>query len=62
MEMGAGRVLKKNNTATQFSVRNITPDIPLRTLTCRPVGVLFTWASDKKAGERQATYVIGFKT
>lgn len=60
MEMGArAEFLKKNNTATQFSVRNITPDE--RTLRVALSGVLFTWASDKKAGERQATYVIGFK-
>jgi len=60
MEMGArAEFLKKNNTATQFSVRNITPDE--RALRVALSGVLFTWASDKKAGERQATYVIGFK-
>jgi conjugal transfer pilus assembly protein TraE len=60
MEMGArADFLKKNNTATQFSVRNITLDE--KTLRVALSGTLFTWASDKKAGERQATYLVGFK-
>jgi conjugal transfer pilus assembly protein TraE len=60
MEMGArADFLKKNNTATQFSVRNITLDE--KTLRVALSGTLFTWASDKKAGERQTTYLVGFK-
>ena len=59
-EMGArAEFLKKNNTATQFSVRSITPDE--KALRVALSGVLFTWTADKKAGERQATYLVGFK-
>lgn len=59
-EMGArSALLKKHNTATQFSVRNITTDET--TMKVALSGSLVTWASDKKAGERGATYLIGFK-
>lgn len=59
-EMGArAEFLKKNNTATQFSVRNITPDEKNHRVALS--GTLFTWTSDKKAGERNATYMVGFK-
>lgn len=60
MEMGArAEFLKKNNTSTQFSVRSVTPDE--KALRVALTGVLTTWASDKKAGERQATFLVGFK-
>ena len=59
-EMGArAEFLKKNNTATQFSVRNITTN--QKDLKVALSGVLVTWVSDKKAGERNATYLVGFK-
>jgi len=59
-EMGArAEFLKKNNTATQFSVRNVTTDE--KGLKVALSGTLVTWTSDKKAGERNATYLVGFK-
>lgn len=59
-EMGArAEFLKKNNTATQFTVRNITTDD--KNLRVALSGTLYTWTSDKKAGERNATYMLGFK-
>ena len=58
-EMGArAEFLHKNNTATQFSVQNVTVDEKKRRVAL--TGALTTWASDKKAGERQVTYLIGF--
>lgn len=59
-DMGArAEFLKKNNAATQFSVRNVTTDE--RNLKVALSGQLVTWTSDKKAGERNATYMVGFK-
>lgn len=59
-EMGArAAFLKKNNTATEFSVRTIAADE--RSMKVAFTGTLITWASDKKAGERSATFLIGFK-
>ena len=59
-EMGArAEFLKKNNAATQFSVRNVTTDE--KNLRVALSGTLVTWTSDKKAGERNATYLVGFK-
>lgn len=59
-DMGArADFLKKNNTSTQFSVRNIKVDKD--NLRVALAGTLDTWVSDKKAGERMATYMIGFK-
>ncbi|MEO1767694.1 type IV conjugative transfer system protein TraE [Thiobacter aerophilum] len=59
-EMGArAEFLKKNNAATQFSVRNVTTDE--KALKVALSGTLVTWTSDKKAGERNATYLVGFK-
>ena len=59
-EMGArAEFLKKNNTATQFSVRNVTTNE--KDLKVALSGTLVTWTSDKKAGERNATYLVGFK-
>lgn len=59
-EMGArAEFLKKNNAATQFSVRNITTNE--KDLKVALSGVLVTWVSDKKVGERNATYLVGFK-
>lgn len=59
-EMGAkAEFLKKNNTSTQFSVRNITVDE--KNLRVALSGTLYTWTSDKKAGERNAAFMVGFK-
>ena len=59
-EMGArAEFLKRNNTATQFSVRTLTTDV--NSLKVALSGSLATWTSDKKAGERPATYLVGFK-
>lgn len=59
-DMGArADFLKKNNAATQFSVRNIKVDTD--NLKVALSGTLDTWVSDKKAGERNATYMVGFK-
>jgi conjugal transfer pilus assembly protein TraE len=59
-EMGVrAEFLKKNNAATQFAVRTITVDE--KNLRVALSGTLSTWTSDKKAGERNATYMVGFK-
>jgi conjugal transfer pilus assembly protein TraE len=59
-EMGArAEFLQKNSVATQFSVRGVTADE--RGLRVALSGTLVTWAGDKKAGERNATYLVGFK-
>jgi conjugal transfer pilus assembly protein TraE len=59
-DMGArADFLKKNNTSTQFSVRSIKVDKD--NLRVALSGTLDTWTSDKKAGERTATYMVGFK-
>jgi conjugal transfer pilus assembly protein TraE len=59
-EMGArAEFLKKNNTATQFTVRNIMTDD--KNLRVALSGTLYTWTSDKKAGERNVTYMLGFR-
>ncbi|MBX3630302.1 MAG: type IV conjugative transfer system protein TraE [Nitrosomonas sp.] len=51
--------LKRNGASSQFAVNNITPDnINLRVALS---GTLYTWVSDKKAGERNATFMIAFK-
>jgi len=59
-EMGArAEFLKKNNVATEFSIRGVATDE--RNLRVALSGTLYTWASDKKAGERNTTYLVGFK-
>lgn len=59
-EMGArAEFLKRNNTATLFSANTITTDEKNRVAAL--TGTLVTWTSDKKAGERTVTYMIGFK-
>lgn len=59
-ELGArAAFLKKNNASTHFAVRTIsTDDEALRVALS---GTLSTWASDKKAGDRSVTYVVGFR-
>lgn len=59
-DMGArADFLKKNNTATLFSVRNVTTDE--RNQRVALSGTLYTYVGDKKGGERNATYMVGFK-
>lgn len=59
-EMGArAEFMKKNNTATLFSVRNVTTDE--RNQRVALSGTLYTYVGDKKGGERSATYMVGFK-
>lgn len=59
-EMGArANFLKKNNTATLFSVRTITTDE--KNLRVALSGTLYTYTADKKAGERNTTFMVGFK-
>lgn len=59
-EMGArAEFLKKNNTATQFAVRSVTTDEKNQRVALS--GTLLTWTSDKKAGERNAVFMVGFK-
>lgn len=59
-EMGArAEWLKKNNASTQFAVRTYTPDKD--NLRVAMTGTLYTWTSDKKAGERNTTYMVGFQ-
>jgi conjugal transfer pilus assembly protein TraE len=58
-EMGArAEFLKKNNTATQFAVRSVTTDET--NLRVALSGTLYTWTSDKKAGERNTVFMVGF--
>ena len=59
-DMGArADFLKKNNVSTQFSVRSVKVDTD--NLKVALSGTLSTFVSDKKAGDRNATYMIGFK-
>lgn len=59
-EMGArAEFLRKNNTATFFSVHNVTPDE--RNQRVALSGTLHTWVADKKASERNTTYLVGFQ-
>ena len=59
-DMGArADFIKKNNVSTQFSVRSVKVDTD--NLKVALSGTLSTFVSDKKAGDRNATYMIGFK-
>lgn len=58
-EAGArAEFLKKNNAATVFSVRTIKVDMPSKRVALS--GTLTTYVTDKRAGERNATYLVGF--
>lgn len=58
--MGAkSEFLRKNNTATQFSTRTIASDE--KAMKVALSGTLITWVADKKAGERNVTFMVGFK-
>src|SRR5574340_1092032 len=47
------------NAATQFSPQSVIPDEAAMKVAL--VGVLLTWVGDKKASEKQTTYVVGFQ-
>jgi conjugal transfer pilus assembly protein TraE len=51
--------IRKNNAATQFSTQAMTLDEGAMKVALS--GVLQTWVSDKKAAEKQTTYVVGFR-
>ena len=59
-EFGArANFIRKNNASTQFSTQAMTVDESAMKVALS--GVLHTWVSDKKAAEKQTTYVIGFR-
>jgi len=51
--------IRKNNASTQFSPQSVTPDEAAMKVAL--TGVLLTWVGDKKASEKQTTYVVGFR-
>lgn len=51
--------IRKNSAATVFAPRTIAADMP--NLRIALTGTLSTYVADKRAGERNATYMIGFK-
>ena len=51
--------MRKNNAATQFSPQSVMADeVGMKVAL---TGVLLTWVGDKKASEKQTTYVVGFR-
>ena len=51
--------IRKNNASTQFSAQSVMPDESAMKVAL--AGVLMTWVGDKKASEKQTTYVVGFR-
>lgn len=51
--------IRKNNAATQFSPQSVMADEAAMKVAL--TGVLLTWVGDKKASEKQTTYVVGFR-
>ncbi len=51
--------MRKNNAATQFSTQSVMLDETNMKVALS--GVLLTWVGDKKASEKQTTYVVGFR-
>ena len=51
--------MRKNNAATQFSPQSVMADEAAMKVAL--TGVLLTWVGDKKASEKQTTYVVGFR-
>ena len=51
--------IRKNNASTQFSAQSVMPDETAMKVAL--AGVLMTWVGDKKASEKQTTYVVGFR-
>ncbi|MEF8731206.1 MAG: type IV conjugative transfer system protein TraE [Candidatus Accumulibacter meliphilus] len=51
--------LRKKNASTQFSAQSVMANEPAMIVAL--AGVLMTWVGDKKASEKQTTYVVGFR-
>lgn len=51
--------IKKNQTSSQFSVEDISVDE--KGMRVAMAGKLNTWVAEKRAGTRDATFMIGFK-
>ena len=51
--------MRKNNASTQFSTQSVMLDETAMKVALN--GVLLTWVGDKKASEKQTTYVVGFR-
>lgn len=51
--------MRKNNASTQFSTQSVMLDEAAMKVALS--GVLLTWVGDKKASEKQTTYVVGFR-
>ena len=51
--------IRKNNASTQFSPQSVMPDEAAMKVAL--TGVLLTWVGDKKASEKQTTFVVGFR-
>lgn len=51
--------IRKNNASTQFSPQSVMADEAAMKVAL--TGVLLTWVGDKKASEKQTTYVVGFR-
>ncbi len=51
--------IRRNNASTQFSPQSVIPDEAAMKVAL--TGVLLTWVGDKKASEKQTTYVVGFQ-
>jgi len=51
--------LRKNNASTQFSAQSVIPNESAMRVAL--AGVLTTWVGDKKASEKQTTWLVGFR-
>ena len=51
--------IRKNNASTQFSAQSLMANPVAMQVALS--GVLMTWVGDKKAAEKQTTYVVGFR-
>lgn len=51
--------IRKNNASTQFSPQSVMADEAAMKVAL--TGVLLTWVGDKKASEKQTSYVVGFR-
>ena len=51
--------LRKHNASTQFSAQTVLPDESAMKVALS--GVLMTWVGDKKAAEKQTTWLVGFR-
>ncbi|HCV12105.1 MAG TPA: hypothetical protein DGC76_00105 [Candidatus Accumulibacter sp.] len=51
--------IRRNNASTQFSAQAILPNEAAMQVALS--GVLMTWVGDKKAAEKQTTWLVGFR-